>query len=377
MNRHECYFDASRRPEMSCCAYCVIVDGQVEHSFVHHERIQSAYMAEMRALGLLLKHIQEQITPGSTVVVYGDALGLINKMNTTKTSRNRSKTNKTRKLLNSLRKKYDITLEHIPRRENIIAHSLSRTVYTPKPKRPPMRKRKGIPAEKILYKECKPMLLNDIVISKSMKKTVPHPEKYSQKLCYFKTHGQTQRPIQVNPNGLLLDGYISYLILQEHGITEINVEVLTLKSRREYMKERTRLMTIDDYAGVYQLWLDTTGVGLNNLDDSMEGIERYINRNPTTCFVYEGANAEIIGTILCGHDGRRGFIHHTAVKASERGKGVGTALVDAAVEALQKEGIAKAALVVFANNEPGNTFWENYGFTVREDLTYRNMILTV
>jgi ribosomal protein S18 acetylase RimI-like enzyme len=130
-------------------------------------------------------------------------------------------------------------------------------------------------------------------------------------------------------------------------------------------------MTIADYDGVYRLWQNTPGMELNNLDDSRGGILRYLTRNPTTCFVAE-TSGEIIGVILCGHDGRRGFIHHTAVKALERKQGVGTALVDAALNALREQGIAKAALAVFATNEMGNAFWEKCGFTVREDLHDRN-----
>lgn len=132
-----------------------------------------------------------------------------------------------------------------------------------------------------------------------------------------------------------------------------------------------RKMTIADYDSVYELWLNTPGMGLNNLDDSRQGIEKYLQRNPETCFVAEKDN-KIIGVILCGNDGRRGYIHHTAVSVSERKRGVGTALVDAALNALKREGINKAALVVFSKNELGNSFWEKRGFTVREDLVYRN-----
>jgi N-acetylglutamate synthase len=133
-------------------------------------------------------------------------------------------------------------------------------------------------------------------------------------------------------------------------------------------------MKIEDYEGVYSLWINTPGMGLNNLDDSKEGIERYIKRNPTTCFVAK-ENTEIIGVILSGHDGRRGFIHHTAVAISERNRGIGTALVEKALEALRKEGINKVALVVFERNQIGNTFWERIGFGKREDLVYRNKVI--
>ena len=132
-----------------------------------------------------------------------------------------------------------------------------------------------------------------------------------------------------------------------------------------------RLMTAGDYDGVYNLWLGTPGMGLNSTDDSREGIEKYLARNPGTCFVAE-RDGEIIGVIMSGHDGRRGFIIHTAVKLPERGNGIGTKLVDCAMDALDKAGIHKVALVVFGRNEIGNAFWENRGFTVRDDLIYRD-----
>lgn len=132
-----------------------------------------------------------------------------------------------------------------------------------------------------------------------------------------------------------------------------------------------RLMTISDYQGVYHLWLNTPGMGLNNLDDSKEGIEKYLKRNPATCFVAE-KNGSIIGVILSGNDGRRGYIHHTAVAVEERKQGIGKDLLEHAMAALKKEDINKVALVVFSKNEIGNEFWEKQGFVERKDLIYRN-----
>lgn len=132
-----------------------------------------------------------------------------------------------------------------------------------------------------------------------------------------------------------------------------------------------RLMKIEDYENVYDLWIHTAGMGLNTTDDSRDGIDRYLRRNPNTCFVAED-DGEIVGVIISGHDGRRGFIYHTTVKAEYREKGIGRKLVDAALKALELEGIHKVALVVFDKNTKGNIFWEKVGFTVREDLVYRN-----
>ena len=132
-----------------------------------------------------------------------------------------------------------------------------------------------------------------------------------------------------------------------------------------------RAMTISDYDGVYHLWLNTPGMGLNSTDDSKEGIEKFLNRNPTTNFVAE-YNGEIVGVIIAGHDGRRGYIYHTAISPSYRNKGLAKQLVDSAISALDEEGINKVALVAFRKNNIGNGFWEHIGFIEREDLVYRN-----
>ena len=136
-----------------------------------------------------------------------------------------------------------------------------------------------------------------------------------------------------------------------------------------------RNMTLDDYDAVYALWLACKGMGLNQLDDSRDGIARYLARNPNTCFVAV-SDGTIVGVILAGHDGRRGFLHHTAVHPAVRRRGIAKRLVQSALDALAREGIHKVSLVVFSQNEDGNAFWESIGFAKREDLTYRNQALT-
>ena len=135
-----------------------------------------------------------------------------------------------------------------------------------------------------------------------------------------------------------------------------------------------RKMNLSDYEKVYALWLSCKGMGLNDVDDSREGIARYLARNPDTAFVAE-EEGNIIGAIMAGHDGRRGYIYHTAVHPDERRRGIGRALADAALNALRECGITKVALVAFERNETGNAFWEQMGFAARTDLTYRNRTL--
>ena len=138
---------------------------------------------------------------------------------------------------------------------------------------------------------------------------------------------------------------------------------------------KIRNMIIDDYDEVYELWLSCAGMGLNDIDDSRDGVEKFLKRNPDTCYVAE-ENGKIIGVIMVGNDGRRGYIYHTAVSPAERSKGIGTQLVNEALNALKDLGIIKVALVVFNKNEQGNIFWEKLGFVKREDLAYRNKTIT-
>ena len=123
---------------------------------------------------------------------------------------------------------------------------------------------------------------------------------------------------------------------------------------------KIRVMNISDYEQVYQLWMSCKGMGLNNLDDSKEGIERFLNRNPETCFAAESEQT-IIGVIIAGNDGRRGYIYHTAVNPDYRHQGIATKLVNEAMRALKLLGINKTALVVFSKNTDGNAFWEKNG----------------
>ena len=135
-----------------------------------------------------------------------------------------------------------------------------------------------------------------------------------------------------------------------------------------------RKMIIEDYENVYQLWMSCSGMGLNNLDDSKEGIAKFLDRNPQTCFVAE--NDKIVGVILAGNDGRRGYIYHTAVHPDYRNQGIATDLVKSVEQAMKNLKINKIALVAFERNESGNVFWEKQGYSLRTDLSYRNKSLT-
>ena len=113
---------------------------------------------------------------------------------------------------------------------------------------------------------------------------------------------------------------------------------------------------------------------MNPVDDSREGIERYLKRNPTTCFL-ACAGEQIVGVILTGHDGRRAIVHHMCVHPDYRRQRIARTLVRMAEEALGKEGITKIFGLVFKDNDAANAFWEEQGYTLRTNLNYRNKSL--
>ena len=135
-----------------------------------------------------------------------------------------------------------------------------------------------------------------------------------------------------------------------------------------------RVMTIDDYDQVYALWKQIHGFGIRSVDDSREGIDRFLKRNPTTSVVAVD-DGKIIGAILCGHDGRRGCLYHVCVDENYRMRGIGKSMVVFAMEALKKEKINKVSLIAFTKNDIGNAFWNEIGWTGRKDLNYYDFTL--
>lgn len=135
-----------------------------------------------------------------------------------------------------------------------------------------------------------------------------------------------------------------------------------------------RVMEIEDYEEVYALWKQIHGFGIRSVDDSREGIERFLKRNPTTSVVAE-ENGRIVGAILCGHDGRRGCLYHVCVDESYRRRGIGKSMVVFSMDALKKEKINKVSLIAFTKNDIGNAFWNEIGWVQRLDLNYYDFTL--
>ena len=134
-----------------------------------------------------------------------------------------------------------------------------------------------------------------------------------------------------------------------------------------------RPMTIGDYEEVRALWMTIRGFGIRALDESREDIERFILRNPTTSVVAR-MNGKIVGSILCGSDGRQGSLYHVCVAKEYRRRRIGTQMVGWCMHQLRALGINKVALIAFPSNDAGNAFWKQIGWR-QSDVNYYEFVL--
>jgi len=139
------------------------------------------------------------------------------------------------------------------------------------------------------------------------------------------------------------------------------------------METIIQTMQIGDYEQALDLWQRTPGMGLSKADEKQE-LEKFLERNATLCFV-AWVGEELAGTILCGEDGRRGYIYHLAVDPDFRKTGIGKNLVQHALDELQRIGIQKCHLFVYGSNESGISFWKHNGWKLREDIALMSIDL--
>jgi ribosomal protein S18 acetylase RimI-like enzyme len=137
---------------------------------------------------------------------------------------------------------------------------------------------------------------------------------------------------------------------------------------------RIQPMTIGDYDEVRALWMTISGFGIRALDDSPADIRRFILRNPTTSVVAR-AGDRIVGSILCGSDGRQGALYHVCVAREYRRRGIGTRMVGYCMQQLKLMGINKVSLIAFVRNDAGNAFWKQIGWTRKTDVNYYEFVL--
>ena len=133
-------------------------------------------------------------------------------------------------------------------------------------------------------------------------------------------------------------------------------------------------MTETDYDEVRALWMTIRGFGIRALDDSREDVQRFIRRNPTTSVVAR-MDGKIVGSILCGSDGRQGALYHVCVAREYRRRGIGTHMVGYCMHQLRLMGINKVSLIAFASNDAGNAFWKQIGWTRKDDVNYYEFVL--
>ena len=137
---------------------------------------------------------------------------------------------------------------------------------------------------------------------------------------------------------------------------------------------RIQPMTMEDYDGVRALWMTIRGFGIRALDDSRADIRRFILRNPTTSVVARIGD-RIVGSILCGSDGRQGTLYHVCVASEYRRRGIGTKMVGYCMQQLKLMGINKVSLIAFSSNNAGNAFWNQIGWIRKTDVNYYEFVL--
>jgi N-acetylglutamate synthase len=138
------------------------------------------------------------------------------------------------------------------------------------------------------------------------------------------------------------------------------------RQKSDMNKTNVREMVVSDYEKMVTLWKNTPGIGLSDAD-SKRNISQFLERNPGLSFVFE-IEKRIIGTVLCGHDGRRGYIYHLAVDREFRKQGIGKELIASCLEKLNRKRIAKCHLFLFSDNEDAMKFYSKIGWEKRSNL---------
>ena len=137
---------------------------------------------------------------------------------------------------------------------------------------------------------------------------------------------------------------------------------------------RFQPLEMGDLAEVIQFWRGMEGIGLSE-SDSYSALSSYLRRNPGMSWVVRNRDREVIGAVLCGHDGRRGTLHHLAVARDSRRQGIGRALVERCLSSLREQKILKCNLFLFSHNAEGEAFWKQIGWKTREDLSLMQVVL--
>jgi ribosomal protein S18 acetylase RimI-like enzyme len=137
---------------------------------------------------------------------------------------------------------------------------------------------------------------------------------------------------------------------------------------------RFQPMEKGDLAEVIQFWQGMEGIGLSE-SDSYSALSSYLERNPGLSWVVRNRDRDLIGAVLCGHDGRRGYLHHLAVAPEWRRKGIGRALVERCLSSLRELKILKGNVFLFSHNPEGEAFWRGMGWKRREDLILVQRVL--
>ena len=129
---------------------------------------------------------------------------------------------------------------------------------------------------------------------------------------------------------------------------------------------KIRQMTIEDYDDIIVLLQETPGVTVRDAD-SKETTSKYLHHNSGLSFV-AAVESKIVGCVMCGHDGRRGYLQHLVVNQDNRKQGIGDKLFMSCIRALKKSDISKNHIFVLKTNDLANNYWSNKDWQLREDI---------
>lgn len=211
-NAYDCYFDASYKDKIARCAYFIKHNGTIAYHKAFSINVKTSAKAEAASLHGLLYYLSTHVEDGSIINVYGDALFLFESL----ASKRNKNYKKIKSLIKEMKSRFDLTIKYIPRNENNIADRLT--------KGKPLIINNEVISSRIVV-ERKIVQLDEICIPASMAKSSPSENRKNNKLNYYKKHGCFKKNIKINQLGMLIDGYVSILILKEQGVREYAVDV--------------------------------------------------------------------------------------------------------------------------------------------------------
>lgn len=129
--------------------------------------------------------------------------------------------------------------------------------------------------------------------------------------------------------------------------------------------------TMESYELVVDLWIKS-GISVGSTD-TREELERMLQRNPNL-FLIGKINNSVIGVVMGGFDGRRGYVHHLTIDPDYQRRGYGKIIMADLIEKFRKIGVHKIHLFIEKYNKDVVEFYRNLGWEIRDDLIMMSFV---